>query len=86
VSELERAAGVEQFSVRGMGGYKSLARHANVSLDKVLAHARNGTLAALVSPEMRDRSRESRSRESRARSSGLDPRQCLVYLWSVREL
>jgi hypothetical protein len=81
VSELERAAGAERFSVRGMAGYRSLARHANVSLDKVMQHAANGTVRALIPLEKRGRTPGARS----SRPGTLDPKQALLVLWAKRD-
>jgi hypothetical protein len=82
VSELERAAVAEQATLKGMACYRSLARHTGLSVDKVMQHAKNGTLLALIPLEKRGRTRKSRS----SRSGGLDPKQCLLHLWRVREL
>jgi hypothetical protein len=56
---LEDAASTERFALRGMAGYRSLARHVNVSLDKVMQHAANGTLRALIPLEKRGWTRKS---------------------------
>jgi hypothetical protein len=82
VSPLENAASTERIVLRGMAGYRSLSKHSGVPLNKVLQHAANGTLRALLSLETRGRTREARS----SRSGGLDPKQCLLELWSKREL
>ena len=82
MNELERAAGTERLTMRGMAGYRSLSKHSGVPLDKVMQHAANGTLRALLPLETRGRTREARS----ARWGGLDPKQCLLELWSKREL
>jgi hypothetical protein len=81
VSPLENAAGTERIVLRGMAGYRSFSKHSGVPLDRVLRHAANGTLRALLPLETRGR-REARS----SRSGGLDPKQCLLELWSKREL
>ena len=57
MNELERAAGTERLTLRGMAGYRSLARHTGVELNTVLRHAANGTLAALLPLETRGRPR-----------------------------
>jgi hypothetical protein len=81
VSELERATGGERFAMRGMAGYRSLARHSGVDLDTVIQHAQNGTLLSLIPLEKRGRTPEARS----SRPGGLDPRLALRILAAKRD-
>jgi hypothetical protein len=80
VNRIENAAGIERAAPGNLAAYRSLARHSGTDLATVLQHAENGTLLALI-PETRGRTRELRS----SRPGTVDPKQCLLVLWSKRE-